>query len=101
MTDSGGGKAGDHDGDMGEGAERATLSSCGEWTAMVEAGNYGFGTWRPETSSEEETSGGAPTLRTPFLETPAAGPSAGVRPRATGGGGGKVGNRGRGNGRHN
>ena len=92
VTGGGGGKAGDHDGDMGEGAERATLSSCGEWTAM-EAGNYGFGTWRPETSREEETSGGAATLHTPALEAPAVGPIAGVRPRATGGGGGKAGNR--------
>ena len=71
------------DGDMREGAEQATLLSCGEWTAMDEAGNYGFGTWRPETSSGEETSDGAPTLHTPALEAPAVGPSAGVRPRAT------------------
>ena len=91
-TGGGGGKAGDPDGDMREGAEQATLSSCGERTVMVEAGNYGFGTWRPETSSEEETSGGAPTLRTPFLETPAVGPNVGVRPRTTGSGGVKAGN---------
>ena len=91
-TGGGGGKVGDHDSDIGEGAERATLSSCGEWTAM-EAGNYGFGTWRPETSSGEETSGGAPTLHTPTLEAPAVGASAGVRPRTTGGGSGKTGNR--------
>ena len=60
---------------------------------MERAGNYGFGTWRPETSSGEETSGGAPTLHTPTLEAPAVGPSADVRPRATSGGGGKAGNR--------
>ena len=59
----------------------------------MEAGNYGFGTWRPETSSGEETSGGAATLHTPALEAPVVGPSADVRPRATGGGGGKAGNR--------
>ena len=29
-----------YDGDMREGVERATLSSCGEWTAMDEAGDY-------------------------------------------------------------
>ena len=44
-----------------------------------------------ETSSGEKTGGGAGTLHTPGLETPAAGPRAGVRPRVTGGGGGKVG----------
>ena len=73
--------------------KRATLSSCSEWTAMVEASNYGFGTRRPEKSSGEETSSGAPTLRTPFLETPAAGPSARVRPRQKSDGGSKAGNR--------
>ena len=91
---------------MREGAEQATLSSCGEWTAM-EAGNYGFGTQFPETfyedfasileaceiEKEEEISGGAATLHTPALEASAVGPSAGVRPRATGSGGGKAGNR--------
>ena len=80
-----------YNGDIGEGAEQATLLPCGEGTAM-EAGNYGFGTWRPETSSEEETSGGAATLHTLVLETSASGPRAGVRPRVTDGGGGKVGN---------
>ena len=49
--------------------------------------------WKPETSTGEKTGGGAGTLRTPGLETPAVGPSADVRPRATGGGGGKAGNR--------
>ena len=49
------------DGEMREGVEQATLSPCGEGTAM-EAGNYGFGTWRPETSSGEETRGSASTL---------------------------------------
>ena len=109
-----------YNGTTGEGAERATLSSCGEWTAMDEAGSYGFGTWRPETSSEEAasvleacaigdgvatdndvrteaatdmTSGGAGTLPTPILGTTAAGPSARVRPRVTDDGGGKAGNR--------
>ena len=44
-TGGGGGKVGGHDDDdTGEGAERATLSTCGEWTTMDEAGNYGFGT---------------------------------------------------------
>ena len=41
----------------------------------------------------EETSGGATSLHAPVLETPAAGPSARVRPRVTNGGGGKEGNR--------
>ena len=31
------------DGEMREGAERATLSACGEWTAMDEARDYGGG----------------------------------------------------------
>ena len=93
-TGGGGGKVGGHDdGDTGEGAEQAILSTCGEWTAMDEAGNYGFGTWRPESSSTEETSGGAATFHTPVQETPAAGPSARVRPREKNGGGGKAGNR--------
>ena len=80
-------------GTTGEGAERATISTCGERTAMDEAGSYGFGTWRPESSKEEETSGGAATFHTPVQETPAAGPSARVRPREKNGGGGKAGNR--------
>ena len=79
-------------GDAREGVEHATLSSCGEWTAM-EADNYGFGTWQPETSSEEETSGGSATFHTPVQDTPAAGPSAHVTPREKNGGGGKAGNR--------
>ena len=48
--------------DMGEGAERATLSSCRKGTSMEKAGNYrvmsdtsrmggSFGAWLPETSS--------------------------------------------------
>ena len=41
VMNGGGGKAGDHDDDVGEGAERATLSSCGEWKVMDEAGDYG------------------------------------------------------------
>ena len=45
-----------------------------------------------EIEEEEETSGGATTLHAPVLETPAAGPSARVRPRVTDGGGGKAGN---------
>ena len=59
---------------------------------MDEAGNYGFGTWRPESSKEEETSGGAATFHAPVQETTAAGPSARVRPREKSGGGGKAGN---------
>ena len=38
------------------------------------------------------TSNGAATLHPPALEAPAVGPSADVRPRATGGSGGKAGN---------
>ena len=74
------------DGYMREGAEQATLSSCGEWTTMDEAGDYGagsatsrvgvsFGTRLPETfyedfasileaceiKEEDATSGGAAT----------------------------------------
>ena len=41
VTNGGGGKAGDHDEDVGEGAERETLSSCGKRTAMEEADIYG------------------------------------------------------------
>ena len=40
----------------------------------------------------DTTGGSAATLHTPVLETPAAGPRAGVRPRVTDGGGGKAGN---------
>ena len=47
----------------------------------------------PETSSGEEASGGVGTLHTPVLETPVAGPRAGVRPRVMDGAGGKAGNR--------
>ena len=38
----------------------------------------------------DTTSGGAATLHTPVLETPATGSRAGVRPRVMGGGGGKA-----------
>jgi hypothetical protein len=121
VTDGGGGKAGDNDdGDMGEGAEKATLLSCGKRTAVEEADGYGagsatsrvgecFGTWLSETFYEdfarlleaceielddgEETSGGAATLHTSVLGTTAAGPSARMRPRVTDDGGGKAGDR--------
>jgi hypothetical protein len=43
VTDGGGGKAGDNDGDAGEGAKQATLSACGKRTAMEEADGYGTG----------------------------------------------------------
>ena len=102
----GGGKAGDHGVDVREGSKQATLSSCGEGTAMDKAGNYGFGTrWSElfyedltsileacEIEEEEKTSGGAATLHTPVLEITAAGSSAHVRPMVTNGGGGKAGN---------
>ena len=106
--DGGGGQASDHGDDVGEGAERATLSPCGKRTATEKAGDYGagsatsrvgesFGTRLPESlyenfasileaceiEEEEETSGGAATFDTPGLETPATGPRAGVRPRET------------------
>ena len=53
-----------YDGDMREGARRATLSSCGEGTTMDEAGIYGamdttsrvgvsFGTWLPDSFYED------------------------------------------------
>ena len=44
-------------------------------------------------ATTDTTSGGVGTLPTPVQETPASGPRAGVRPRVTDGGGGKVGNR--------
>jgi hypothetical protein len=118
VTDGGGSKAGDHDGDAGEGAEQATLSFCGKRTAVEEADDYGagsatsrvgesFGTRLPgtfyedfarlleaceiELDDEEETSGGAATLQTSVLGMTAAGPSAYVRPRVTDDGGGMVG----------
>ena len=64
MTNGGGGKAGNHDDDVGEGAKRATLSPCGKGTAMDEAGVHGamdatsrvgvsFGTRLPDTFYEE------------------------------------------------
>ena len=79
--------------------ERATLSSCAKGTAMEDARNHeaecatprvgdGFGTRCPGS-----VNGGAGTLHTPVLETPASGPRAGVRPRVTNGGGGKACNR--------
>ena len=74
---------------------------------MDKAGNYRFGTRWPELfyedlasileaceiEEEEKTSGGAATFHTPVQETPAAGPSARVRPREKNGGGGKAGDR--------
>jgi hypothetical protein len=116
--DGGGGKGGDNDSNMGQGAEQATLSSCGKRTALEEADGYGvrsatprvgecFGTRWPETlyedfasilgaceielDEEEETSGGAATLHTSVLGTTAAGASASVRPQVTENSGGKAG----------
>ena len=93
-----------YDGDVGEGARQGTLSSSGEGMAKVDAGDYregkgtsrwggGLGARFPETSSEEETSGGVGTLPTPVLETLVASLSTGMRPRVTNGGNGKAGNR--------
>ena len=64
MTDCGDSKAGDHDDDVGEGVERATLSSCGKRTVTDKAKIYGamgatlrvgvsFGTRLPETFYED------------------------------------------------
>ena len=54
MVKGGGGdKAGDHGVGAIEGAEQETLSTCGEGTAMDEAGNYGFGTRLPEPIYED------------------------------------------------
>jgi hypothetical protein len=50
VTDGGGGKAGNHDDGTGEGAEQATLSTCGERTATDEVGGYEFRTHRSGTS---------------------------------------------------
>ena len=47
---------------------------------MDEAGNYGFGTWRPESSEEEETSGGAATFHATGSRDPGGRPE---RPRET------------------
>jgi hypothetical protein len=117
VTDGGGGKAGDDDGDMGEGAEQATLSSYGKRTAVEEADGYGVGSATSRVGEsfgmqfletfyedfarileaceieldEEETSGGAATLHKSVLGTTAVGPSARVRPRVTDDGGGKAG----------
>ena len=41
VTNGGDGKAGNHAVDVGEGAERATLSSCGKRTVTDKAGIYG------------------------------------------------------------
>ena len=88
--------------------EDASLHTKDEAYAEAERpynGNYGFGTRLPESScedfasileackieEEEETSSGAATFHTPVQETPAAGPSADVRPREKNGGGGKAG----------
>mgnify|MGYP000409131333 CR=1 FL=1 len=72
-------------GDMREGAEQATLSSWGLWMAMDEAGDYENGVATDNDVRKEvatnTTSGGATTLHAPVLETPAAGPRAGMRPR--------------------
>jgi hypothetical protein len=67
VTDSGGGKVGDQGGDVGEGAEQATLSSGGKRTAVEKAGDYeadgatsrvggNFGTRLPEAFYEHVTS---------------------------------------------
>ena len=66
----GGGKAGDHGVDAIEGAEQATLSTCGEWTAMDEAGNDGFGTWRPESSRKERRRAAVPRPSTHRFKRP-------------------------------
>ena len=69
------------------------MVAAGERDRQRKKTNARFRTWQPETSSGEETSGGAVTLHTPALEASAVSLSAGVRPRATGSGGGKTGNR--------
>jgi hypothetical protein len=50
VTDGGGGKAGNHDGDTGDGAGRATLWTCGKRTATDEVGGYEFRTHRSGSS---------------------------------------------------
>jgi hypothetical protein len=101
VTDGGGGKAGDDDSDIGEGAEQATLSSCGKRMTVEEADGYragsatsrvgeSFETQLPETfyedftrilkaceiNEEEETSGDAATLHASILGTTVSGFSA-------------------------
>ena len=75
MVKGGGGdKAGDHGVDVRDGAEQATLSSCGKRTAMDKAGNYGFGSRLPESFYEDFASildackieEGVTTKRTPI-----------------------------------
>ena len=56
--------------------------------AMVRTGGGGKAGNRDK---DDATSGGAATFHIPFLETPAAGPSARVRPRVTNGSGDKAG----------
>jgi hypothetical protein len=117
--DGGGGKVGNRDdGNMGEGAEQATLSSCGKRTAVEEADGYGVGSatsrvgecfetrWLEtfyedfasilgaceiELEDEGETSGGDATLYTSVLGTTTAGASASVSPPVKDDGGGKAG----------
>jgi hypothetical protein len=110
-----------YDGTTGEGAVQATLSACGERTAVDEAGDYEFRTHRSGTSygrasgigacatgdelatdgdvrtevATDTTIGGAVTFPTLVLGTTAAGARARVRPRVTdGGGGGEAGDHG-------
>ena len=74
----------EYDVDVGEGAVRATLSYCGEWTSMDEGRDYRDGVAtdndvRKEVSTDTMSGG--------------ASPRADVRPRVTDGGCGKAGNR--------
>jgi hypothetical protein len=78
VTDGGGGKAGDHERDMGEGAEQATLSACGKRTAVEEADCYG--------GYEDDRSGQREDPSTPGPETSAVARGCGRKTREKGGG---------------
>ena len=70
-----------------------------EAASIINACIYGGGVatdndvWMEVATGIASTSGGVATLHAPVQETPAAGPSARVRPRVKNGGGGKAGNR--------
>ena len=91
-TDGGGGKADNRDNGKETVEEEAAsiIDAC-----IIGGGVATDDDVRMEVATDiTSTSGGAATLHAPFLETPAAGPSARVRPRVTNGGGGKAGNQG-------
>ena len=81
VTDGGGSK----EGNQSEKEEASIFETC-----AIEDGVATNNDVRKEMATDM-ASGGAATLHTLILETPAVGPSAGVRPRVMHGGGGKAG----------